>query len=405
MGTTKTPRAPRIRENQTGDRGNRIPATRLFLLGVLGVFVVPNLFWVAVSASRRFRRALMCLHLPRAWSIRARSRVWLLTGVLCLVCAGCRGQDRWAHYESGGSFVTAAPSMSPVDGSIVFASPRSGHGDIYLWRPGGATPERLTDDPDFEASPLFSPVGKSVAFLREQGGYAHACLLDLSTRRATPLTSGSVVDEIDSFSPDGKSVIVRRGHYGGGLGLSVESVVINLADPSAIIPVGNSACFAPDNGRIFYSEYDEKTGLSSVWSVDRRGEQRAGVCDGWLRGIVPNGRSLLVTVARATDWRLYDLPTRTRSKPLPLGENTIFAVSTDSTQIVLTQDWGRRLARYELETGRVHPLESPPDNVNALRACKDGFLLVAIGPGDRCGVVYFLDGRSWKTRKLFSIEK
>jgi hypothetical protein len=348
----------------------------------------------------------MFVRVRRAWPILTRSRTCLLAGVLCLLPAGClRSQDRWAHYQSGGRFVTGAPSMSPVDGSIVFASPRSGQGDIYLWRPGSASPERLTDDPAFEASPLFSPDAKSVAFLREAGGYSHAYLLDLATRHATALTSGSVVDEVESFSADGKSVIVRRGHYTGGLGLSAESVVVDLGDPSAIIPVGNSACFAPDNGRIFYSQDDEKSGLTAVWSVDRRGELRAGVCDGWLRGILPNGRALLVTLSRETDWRLYDLATRTRSRPLPLGENTIFAVSTDSTQIVFTQDWGRHISRYELETGGVHPIDSPPGNVSALRECKDGFLVVTIGPGDRCGLVYLLDGRSWKTRKLFSVEK
>jgi hypothetical protein len=354
-------------------------------------------------------RVLMFWQREGASPVFARSRLGLFAVAICVACAGCeRRPDRWAQYESGGSFSTGAPSMSPADGSIVFASPRSGHGDIYRWRPGGAPPERLTDDPAVEASPLFSPDGKRIAFLREEGSHSHVYLMDLAARTEVQLTFGAVMDEPQSFSADNNGLlIIRRTAESGN---SRQCVAINLADLSEII-VGTSACFSADNKqnffsekKIFFSDIDPKSHLSFVWSVDRRGERRAAVCDGQLQGILPDGRSLLVTLAKGTDWQLYDLPTRTR-RPLPLGEYAIFAPSTDGTQIVFTRDGGQHILRYELATDSVHRIESLPGNVSAIRECKDGFLLVATGPGDRCGVVYFLDGRSWKTKPLFSQEK
>ncbi len=297
--------------------------------------------------------------------------------------------------------------MSPVDGSIAFASPRSGHGDIYLWRPGAASPERLTDHPAFEAWPAFTRDGKCVAFSRDERGYSHIFLLELATKRETQLTSDAVVDEIDSFSPDGKSAIVRRGHYTGGLGLQSERVVVNLDHldhPSPPMPVGTSACFSPDNQKIFFSDLDEKSHRDVVGSVDRRGEHRAAVCDGYLCGVLPDGRTFVLMLDRETDWVLYQPATRVR-KSLPFGNYASWAISSDGAKIVFTRHWGQHLLQYDVAAGRVDPLDGPPGWVRAISPCKDGFLIVARGQGERIGSVYFLDIRIGKTKKLFAVEE
>src|SRR5436190_1171270 len=44
------------------------------------------------------------------------------------------GSGRGEHHHGGGSFIGASPEMSPDGEAIVFASPVTGRGDVYLHR-------------------------------------------------------------------------------------------------------------------------------------------------------------------------------------------------------------------------------------------------------------------------------
>jgi Tol biopolymer transport system component len=68
--------------------------------------------------------------------------------------------------------LTAFPALSPGGDLLVYASDRSGRGDLDLWiQPrGGGEPRRMTDDPADDYAPNFSPDGSTIAFRSERDG-------------------------------------------------------------------------------------------------------------------------------------------------------------------------------------------------------------------------------------------
>lgn len=63
------------------------------------------------------------------------------------------------------------PAVSP-DGSLVafsWSGPQADNYDIYVLRPGGEQPLRLTQDPAPDSYPAWSPDGSEIAFVRQQG--------------------------------------------------------------------------------------------------------------------------------------------------------------------------------------------------------------------------------------------
>src|SRR5438270_3639696 len=96
--------------------------------------------------------------------------------LLLLVCCGgayltlrpiIGGRDDWRHYENGGMFVTDSPSLSDDEDQIVFATPTTGHGDIYITDVPSAKATRLTATNDCDLSPYFLPNSQQILFQRE----------------------------------------------------------------------------------------------------------------------------------------------------------------------------------------------------------------------------------------------
>jgi len=152
------------------------------------------------------------------------------------------GEDSWRHYQSGGSFVTASPSLSDDEGQIVFATPISGHGDIYIADLATSTARRLTTTDACETSPYFLPGSQQLVFQREQVPCRHIWLLDLQTGQERQLTRGRVLDDIASVSPTGKHIVIYRStNWGNGRVikpylLDVDSRVVTES-PNGLIPL------------------------------------------------------------------------------------------------------------------------------------------------------------------------
>jgi len=76
---------------------------------------------------------------------------------------------------------TATP-LPPLTGSgggqIAFTSERDGNAEIYIMNADGSDPQRLTDNPAYDAWPVWSPDGSQIAFTSTRNGKADIYVMD-----------------------------------------------------------------------------------------------------------------------------------------------------------------------------------------------------------------------------------
>jgi hypothetical protein len=316
--------------------------------------------------------------------------------------------DPWRVYVDGAYYDGGAPSESPDGHSIVFSSPRSDHGDIYQWDRRTLSFTRLTSDPRFEGSPLYFPSGEAIAFSRNHDGYRRVHVLNLKSHREAEVTSGKFDDDPVAISADGKYMIVRRGVDGGGLGILVSDVLIELAKPSHVVQAGESVsiAFGATPGTVYYSTNDYSTKRVATWSMDYNGEHQRRICDGYLAGVVPTKEMLLLGILGGSPLDIYDAVS---GKTVRVSASQVSNVtsSTDGSSILFTNQFGKSLRRFQVSDRRTLAVDTPAGAIYHVQRCAKGFLVVVVdkAAGDRCGTVYLLDLLTWHFSKLFEIAK
>jgi TolB protein len=127
-----------------------------------------------------------------------------------------QGVRRWEIHAGGGTFIGTSPTMAPDGSSVVYASPATGHGDLYRYDRKTGKNVRLTSYPEYDGYPLLSPDGKTVYFEREKEGVGHVWAIDPDGTHQRQLTDGQTDDNSPSFTTDGKLVLFCR--ESGGIG-------------------------------------------------------------------------------------------------------------------------------------------------------------------------------------------
>ena len=93
--------------------------------------------------------------------------VSLILGMTFLQGCSQTDRSRLKHYQNGGSFFGGGPAVSPDGDFVIFASPRTGNGDLYQAKIDGTNLARLTSNEDYECDAHYSPDGSSIVFVRE----------------------------------------------------------------------------------------------------------------------------------------------------------------------------------------------------------------------------------------------
>ncbi len=153
-------------------------------------------------------------------------------------------------------------AWAPDGKSILFASDRNGHEDLYLLEPDDAeNPEltkahrfkvkQLTDTAEAETGASFSPDGKRIAFLR--AGKLYTMMPDGANEKV--LVNESQVFDYD-WSPDGKHIVYAR--MDGSFASDLYIVPSNGGGPAK-----NITRHATFNGDVSWSQTGHKLGFVS----------------------------------------------------------------------------------------------------------------------------------------------
>jgi WD40 repeat protein len=93
---------------------------------------------------------------------------------------------------------------------IAFTSERDGNAEIYSMDADGSNPQRLTDDPAYDAWPVWSPDGSQIAFVSRREGNFEVYVINVDGTNLQRLTNTSSHEDFATWSPDGTQIIFSR---------------------------------------------------------------------------------------------------------------------------------------------------------------------------------------------------
>ena len=104
------------------------------------------------------------------------------------------------------------PSSATLTGSltlgrkVLFASTRTGNGDVYVVDPAGGPPTQLTSGSAIDAEPEWSPAGDKIVFSSTRSGNVEIFVMNWDGTNVTRLTTNSAIDTSPAWSPDGQKI-------------------------------------------------------------------------------------------------------------------------------------------------------------------------------------------------------
>jgi TolB protein len=216
----------------------------------------------------------------------------LIVGALAAASlAGCLADlpvgGRYEQYVSGGSFVGCHPDINRDGARVAYATPRTGHGDIYVLDIRSGRHTRFTSGAAYEGAPSWSPAGDRLAFVREEGMVGHIWTTDADGRRQAQLTRGPQYDSSPAFAPDGKRIAFARDDavlgrvdiyvmdLSGGVLRRLTSAPGNFGEPAWAADGRRIYCFRSPDG---------------VCAIDVASGKIRVLCAGGAPAVSPDGR-------------------------------------------------------------------------------------------------------------------
>jgi Tol biopolymer transport system component len=345
-------------------------------------------------------------------SRRGRAREsWVVIGAILglavLWIYGCNllSEDSWQHYIGGGEYSDSPPSASPDGATIVYSSPRSGHGDIYAVDIDGSDVRQLTTSERFEAQALHSPDGSLIVFAREKAGRRHLWIMEPTGQNQKQLTFGRVLDDVVSFRPDGKELYFLRSPLPTGLGRFVEPYAILLDDPEAKPRrLDAHPVWSPDGGTIAYASYNGTSQQYEIWLCDPNWENRRFLAQGHSPQWSPDGSTLLYRQQTngPGDEAFTTKPDGTEKRSI--GQLGAAVFLPDGTHIVaFSPEWSHELWRVDVGSSHKEALGALRGVSTGLRPCGKGGIFTLSQGEDRLGDIYYLNPDTWEVRRVTTI--
>jgi Tol biopolymer transport system component len=231
--------------------------------------------------------------------------------LFCSVLSGCpinmsSDQGRWGRFAGGGRFIGCRPSLSPDASLIVYASPATGHGDIYVVSLKDRVKRRLTNAQAYEGDPAWSYDGKSIVFAREEDdGSAHLWRMDADGGNQRQLTVGPWYDHEPSYSHDSEWIVfLRRPIQSGSVAAQIYRIGTKAGSAPQLVSNRKNVCdpsFSPSGDVILFS-----VGSREIWQMDARGDDPHLLGAGASPCFSPDGRSIAFISDRKEPYQ-YDV--------------------------------------------------------------------------------------------------
>ena len=166
-----------------------------------------------------------------------------------------------------------ATSLS-IGRRIVFASARTGNGDIYTVNPAGGTQVQLTSGSPIDAEPEWSPTGDKIVFSSTRAGNLEIYVMNADGTGVTRLTTNSASDTSPAWSPNGARIAFASNR---GPGNNWDIYVMN-ADGSGVQRLtthndsDTSPSWRPDSTQIAFTS--ARTGGGDIYTMNANGSSQ-----------------------------------------------------------------------------------------------------------------------------------
>lgn len=157
-----------------------------------------------------------------------------------------------------------------ADHKIVFATSRSGLGDLYTVDPGDGAPTRLTTGNAIDAEPEWSPDRTKIAFTSTRHGNIEIYVMNADGSAVTRLTSNARSDTSPAWSPDGKKIAFASNRTGGNWDIYVMNAGGSAVTRLTTNGVSDtSPAWSPNGAKIAFSS--ARTGGGDIYSMNANG--------------------------------------------------------------------------------------------------------------------------------------
>ena len=164
----------------------------------------------------------------------------------------------------------AQTTLALSSASIVFASARTGNGDIYVGDTRGSAPVRLTSANAIDAEPDWSPDHKKIAFTSTRDGNVEIYVMNADGSNVNRLTNQSSTDTSPAWSPDGTKIAFASNRSSGNWDIFVMnpngSGVTRLTTNTA---ADTFPAWSSSSTRIAFSS--TRTGAGDIYSMNADG--------------------------------------------------------------------------------------------------------------------------------------
>jgi Tol biopolymer transport system component len=152
---------------------------------------------------------------------------------------------------------------------IVFASSRTGRGDIYVMDADGANQTRLTTDPAFDGAPAWSPDGTKIAFASNRTGNGDIYVMNADGSNQVRLTTHASVESVPAWSPDGTKIAFASGRTGNGDIYVMDASGANQIRLTTDAAIDGEPAWSPDGTKVAFAS--GRSGNGDIYVMDASG--------------------------------------------------------------------------------------------------------------------------------------